>query len=65
MWSVDQKDFLLLRDGGGQPFTAFVDALVRAHGFVYGVGEVDILTSLRTSIKDRRRGYASPASYAE
>lgn len=52
MWSVDQKDFLLLRDGGGQPFTAFVDALIRAHGFVYGVGEAEILTSLRTSIAD-------------
>jgi hypothetical protein len=52
MWNVDQKDFLLLRDGGGQPFTAFVDALIRAHGFVYGVGEADILTSLRASIKD-------------
>ncbi len=52
MWSVDQKDFLLLRDGGGQPFTGFVDALIRAHGFVYGVGEAEILTSLRTSIRD-------------
>src|SRR5579864_3919660 len=52
MWSVDQKDFLLLRDGGGQPFTGFVDALIRAHGFVHGVGEAEILTSLRTSIKD-------------
>jgi hypothetical protein len=52
MWCVDQKDFLLLRDGGGQPFTAFVDALIRAHGFIYGVGEAEILTSLRTSIKD-------------
>jgi hypothetical protein len=52
MWRVDQKDFLLLRDGGGQPFTCFVDALIRAHGFVHGVGEAEILTSLRTSISD-------------
>jgi len=52
MWTVDQKDFLLLRDGGGQPFTAFVDALIRVHGFVYGVGEAEILTSLRTNIPD-------------
>jgi hypothetical protein len=52
MWTVDQKDFLLLRDGGGQPFTGFVDALIRAHGFVYGVGEAEILTSLRTNIAD-------------
>jgi hypothetical protein len=52
MWTVDQKDFLLLRDGGGQPFTGFVDALIRAHGFVYGVGEAEILASLRTNIAD-------------
>lgn len=52
MWTVDQKDFLLLRDSGGQHFTKFLDALIRAHGFVYGVGEAEILTSLRTSIKD-------------
>src|SRR5260370_40582393 len=52
MWTVDQKDFLLLRDGGGQPFTGFVDAVIRAHGFTYGVGEAEILTSLRTNIAD-------------
>jgi hypothetical protein len=52
MWSVDPKDFLLLRDGGGQPFTGFIDALIRTHGFVHEVGESEILTSLRTSIKD-------------
>ncbi len=52
MWTVDEKDFLQLRYGGGEPFTAFVDALIRAHGFVYGVGEAQILTSLRTNIAD-------------
>jgi hypothetical protein len=52
MWTVNQKDFLLLRDGGGQPFTGFVDGLIRIHGYVYGVGEAEILTSLRTSIED-------------
>jgi hypothetical protein len=52
MWTVNQKDFLLLRDAGGQLFTVFVDALLRAHGFVYGVGEAEILTSLRTNIAD-------------
>ena len=52
MWTVNEKDFLLLRDGGGEPFTAFVDALIRAHGFVHGIGEAHILTSLRTNIPD-------------
>jgi len=35
-----------------EPFTAFVDALIRAHGFVHGIGDAQILTSLRTSIAD-------------
>jgi hypothetical protein len=38
MWTVDQKDFLPLRDGGGQPFTGFVNALIRAHGLVRNAG---------------------------
>ena len=52
MFTVNQKDFVLLRDGGGQPFTEFVDGLTRTHGYVHGIGEAEILTSLRTSIAD-------------
>ena len=52
MWTINQTDFPLLLGGAGQPFTGFVDALIRAHGFVYGLREADIRTSLRTSIAD-------------
>jgi hypothetical protein len=52
MWNLDQGDFAFLRGGGGEPFTHFVDALIRAHGFVHGVGEAEILTSLRANVAD-------------
>ncbi|MGH9722711.1 MAG: hypothetical protein ACRD8O_21080, partial [Bryobacteraceae bacterium] len=52
MWTVDQTDFSLLRGGGGRPFTAFVDALIRTHAFVQGIGEAEILTCLRTNVGD-------------
>lgn len=52
MWRVDQNDLLILRDGTGRAFTEFVDALIRVHGFVYGVGEAEILSSLRVNIAD-------------
>jgi hypothetical protein len=52
MWNLDQTDFALIRGGGGEPFTHFVDALIRAHGFVHGVGEAEILTSLRANVAD-------------
>lgn len=38
--------------GCGEPFTRFVDGLIRTHAFVYGIGEAEILTSLRTNIGD-------------
>ena len=52
MWTVEANDLLAFRDGTGKAFTRFVDALVRTHGFVYGVGEAEIQTSLRTNIPD-------------
>src|SRR6266404_2007925 len=52
MWILDASDFALLRGGGGQPFTSFVDALIRTHGFVHGVGDAEILTCLRTNVAD-------------
>src|SRR5580704_2626086 len=52
MWTVDPNDLFRFRDGTGRAFTRFVDALIRTHGFVYGVGESETLTSLRTNIGD-------------
>jgi len=49
---IDAQDFVFLRDGTGLPFTRFVDALIQAHGFVFGVGEADILTCQRTNLPD-------------
>src|ERR1700674_2210820 len=52
MWTLDQTDFALLRGGGGELFTHFVDALIQVHGFAHGVGEAEILTSLRANVAD-------------
>ncbi|SPF36730.1 hypothetical protein SBA4_1900009 [Candidatus Sulfopaludibacter sp. SbA4] len=52
MWTADANDIVPLRDGTGKPFTGFVDSLIRTHGFVYGVGEADIRTNLRTNYPD-------------
>src|SRR5712692_266706 len=52
MLILDAPDFVLLRGGGGQPFTAFVNDLIQTHGFVHGVGEAEILTCPRTNIGD-------------
>jgi hypothetical protein len=52
MWNLDQGDFAFLRGGGGEPFRHFADALIRTHGFVHGVGEAEILTSLRANVAD-------------
>ena len=52
MWVLDASDFTLLQGGGGQLFAAFMDGLIRAHGFVHGVGEAEIRTTLRANVGD-------------
>jgi hypothetical protein len=53
MWTVSAlHDFPLLRGGGGQPFTGFVDAIVRTQCFVYGVPDSAVATTLRVNVGD-------------
>jgi hypothetical protein len=53
MWTVSAlHDFPSLRGGGGQPFTGFVDALLRTQCFVYGVPDSAIATTLRVNVED-------------
>jgi len=53
MWTISPvTDIPLLRGGGGQPFTGFVDALLRAQGFVSGIPQSDIATNLRVNTGD-------------
>jgi len=50
--TITSEDLKLLSRGNDKPFTSFVDALVRAQGFVYGVADAEILTNLRTHVPD-------------
>ena len=52
MWTIDATDFALLRGGGGQPFTAFVDSLIRSHALVNGISDASISTTLRVNVRD-------------
>ncbi|HXA64421.1 MAG TPA: hypothetical protein VNV82_04670 [Bryobacteraceae bacterium] len=53
MWTISAlHDFPSLRGGGGQPFTGFVDALLRTQCFVYGVPDSAIATTLRVNVED-------------
>jgi len=53
MWAVSAiHDFPGLRGGGGQPFTGFVDALLRAQCFVHGLPDSAIATTLRVNVRD-------------
>lgn len=41
-----------LRGGDGRPFTIFVDRLLRAYGYVLGVADIGIITTVRTNLPD-------------
>ncbi|GIK40539.1 MAG: hypothetical protein BroJett011_43720 [Chloroflexota bacterium] len=52
MWSITAFDITHLRSPGGDRFTEFVDALIRAQGFVCSIPYAEIHTNLRTNIPD-------------
>jgi hypothetical protein len=52
MWNVNARDIFQLRTPGGDRFTEFVDALIRAEAFANGVSQTFISTTLRTNIGD-------------
>ncbi|HLG94929.1 MAG TPA: hypothetical protein VKX49_01325 [Bryobacteraceae bacterium] len=53
MWTISSAtDIPLLRGGGGQPFTGFVDTLLQTQCFVYGVPQAAIATTLRVNVRD-------------
>ena len=58
MWTVDQKDFLLLRNDGGQPFKGFVNVRIRAHGLVRNVNSSRLIErgEFRKGIAEIREG---------
>ena len=53
MWSIEARDILILQGaGGGEPFTKFVDALIRAHCFAFGIPDAELRTNCRANVSD-------------
>jgi hypothetical protein len=56
MFTVNQRDFVLFRDGGGQPFTEFVDGLRLAIGDVVSLKEGTVGIVLARYIRSDNKG---------
>jgi hypothetical protein len=52
MWTINSFDVLHLRTPGGDRFTEFVDAQIRAQAFLGGLPDAEVRTNLRTNIPD-------------
>src|SRR5260370_22841768 len=53
MWKVDAKRIAtVFRDGLGEKWTEFVDALIRTHGEITGVLDREIITNQRHNVAD-------------
>lgn len=53
MWTISAThDLPSLRGGGGEPFTEFVDSLLRTHCFAIGIPDTSIATTLRVNVRD-------------
>src|SRR5687768_6407055 len=52
MLSVVAKQIRMLQGAGGEPFTAFVDALLWTHARVHGLADADVDTTIRVNIPD-------------
>ena len=53
MWTINSFNIFPLRTPGGDRFTEFVDALIRAEAYIQGVHTSEISTTLRTNIGDK------------
>jgi hypothetical protein len=53
MWTISSTtDIPLLRGGGGEPFTRFVNAILQAQCFAYGIPQAAMATTLRVNVGD-------------
>lgn len=52
MWTINSFNIFTLRTPGGDRFTEFVDALIRAEACIQGVPLSEISTNLRTNLGD-------------
>lgn len=52
MFTINSRDIFNLRTPGGDRFTEFVDALIRAEAYIQGIPISEISTNLRTNLAD-------------
>ncbi len=52
MWTINSYDIFRLRTPGGNLFTEFVDALIKAEAYIGGVPLSNLSTTLRTNVRD-------------
>jgi hypothetical protein len=52
MWTINSYDIFRLRTPGGNLFTEFVDALIKAEAYIGGVPLSNLSTTLRTNVGD-------------
>ncbi|MEC4812581.1 MAG: hypothetical protein SAK29_04810 [Scytonema sp. PMC 1069.18] len=53
MWTVNANHIFSLRTPGGDRFTEFVDALIRAEAYTEGFSQSEVSSNLRTNIGDK------------
>jgi hypothetical protein len=53
MWTINSYSIFPLRTPGGDRFTAFVDALIRAEAYIQSLPLSEISTNLRTNLGDK------------
>jgi hypothetical protein len=52
MWKISPDEVRALQGKGGQPFTEFVDEVIRAAVWIGGLPTIDVTTNLRTNLPD-------------
>ncbi len=52
MWTITPTELRSLRGGGGEPFAGFVNTLLRAQSFKYGIPDSAISTSRQQNVGD-------------
>lgn len=52
MWTINSYKIFALRTPGGDRFTEFVDALIRAEAYIHSLPQSEIATNLRTNLGD-------------
>ena len=53
MWTINSYNIFTLRTPGGDRFTEFVDALIKAEAYIQNISLSEVSTNLRTNLGDK------------